>query len=182
MSTSPGRDLQGRATEWEPPLHRVDCEACGVGAAWRPQGPEWRGPGRSCAPETDTAGSCVAGINNNGKSNGKAVDTRNGSSTAGASLHAALVVSIDAAIAAEHYASAKAKNPRALKMERRSPRHHILPCKAKFSVFRMVPPPVVAVLARSSTRSRPRHYLPFGHLRPRHCCDGSRLTTFDGLH
>jgi hypothetical protein len=55
----------------------------------------------------DTAGSCTPGIGNNGKSNGKVVDTRNGSSTSGASLHAALVVSIDAAIAAERYASAK---------------------------------------------------------------------------
>ena len=59
------------------------------------------------APVTDAAASCVAGIGNNGKSNGKPVDARNGSNTPGASLHTALLLSIDAAIAAEHYASAK---------------------------------------------------------------------------
>jgi len=57
--------------------------------------------------DTDTAASCVAGIGSNGKSNGKGVEARNGSKTPGASLHAALLLSIDAAIAAEHYASAK---------------------------------------------------------------------------
>jgi len=56
---------------------------------------------------TDSAASCAAVIGSNGKSNGKGTDAGNGSRTAGASLHAALVVSIDAAIAAEHYASAK---------------------------------------------------------------------------
>ena len=59
------------------------------------------------SPTTDTAASCVAGIGSNGKSNGKIIDAGNGSKTPGASLHAALLLSIDAAIAAEHYASAK---------------------------------------------------------------------------
>jgi hypothetical protein len=59
------------------------------------------------SPSTDTAASCVAGIGSNGKPNGKVVDVRNGSKTPGASLHTALLLSIDAAIAAEHYASAK---------------------------------------------------------------------------
>jgi hypothetical protein len=58
-------------------------------------------------PPTDAAASCVASIGSNGKSNGKVVDARNGSNTPGASLHTALLLSIDAAIAAEHYASAK---------------------------------------------------------------------------
>lgn len=58
-------------------------------------------------PSTDTAASCVGGIGGNGKPNGKVVDARNGSKTPSASLHTALLLSIDAAIAAEHYASAK---------------------------------------------------------------------------
>jgi hypothetical protein len=62
---------------------------------------------RSAEVSTDIAASCVAGIGSNVKSNGKVVDARNGSKTPGASLHMALLLSIDAAIAAEHYASAK---------------------------------------------------------------------------
>ena len=57
--------------------------------------------------EPEISASCVAGIGSNGKSNGKAVDARNGPRTPGASLHTALIVSIGASIAAEHYASAK---------------------------------------------------------------------------
>lgn len=95
------RNGNRRFIEWT--VKRLESEQPGVHKAESGDYP------RSAAepPTTDTAASCAAGIGSNGKSNGKFVDARNGSKTPGGSLHTALLLSIDAAIAAEHYASAK---------------------------------------------------------------------------
>jgi hypothetical protein len=95
------RNGNRRFIEWV--VKRLEPEQTGVR---RTENGDNHGSGAVSAA-ADTAGSCVTGLGNNGKSNGKGTDAGNGSRTAGASLHAALVVSIDAAIAAEHYASAK---------------------------------------------------------------------------
>jgi hypothetical protein len=95
------RNGNRRFIEWV--VKRLESEQSGVHQAGN--GDESRPV--EASPPTDTAASCVAGIGSNGKSNGKLVDARNGSRTPGASLHTALLLSIDAAIAAEHYASAK---------------------------------------------------------------------------
>lgn len=76
------------------------------------------GPEKTCVPSTpngdrtvgvptaNEAGVLVGG-SGNGKSNGKVVEPSKGSVAAGGSLRRALVLSIDAAIAAERYASEK---------------------------------------------------------------------------
>ena len=95
------RNGNRRFIEWV--VKRLEPDQPGVRKA--ENGDNYRSAAVSTA--TETVGSCVAGIGKNGKSNGKLMGAGNGSTTPGASLHAALVVSIDAAITAEHYASAK---------------------------------------------------------------------------
>jgi hypothetical protein len=95
------RNGNRRFIEWV--VKRLESEQSGVHKA----GNDDDSRSAEGSQSTDTAASCVPAIGSNGKSNGKVVDARNGSKTPGASLHTALLLSIDAAIAAEHYASAK---------------------------------------------------------------------------